>query len=78
MLLLLVVHLAAALVAPALIGWLGRRAFWILALVPASAVAWALSWTTEVRSGHGPVQVVEWIPTLGLELSFRLDSLSCS
>ncbi|GAA4622083.1 Na+/H+ antiporter subunit A [Cellulomonas oligotrophica] len=76
MLLLLVVHLAAALVAPALIAWLGRRAFWILALAPASAVAWALSWTTQVQAGRGPVQVVEWIPTLGLELSFRLDSLS--
>ncbi|WP_309133368.1 Na+/H+ antiporter subunit A [Cellulomonas sp.] len=76
MLLLLTVHLAAALVAPALVAWLGRRAFWVLALAPASAAAWALAHTAVVRDGRGPVEVVEWIPTLGLELSFRLDTLS--
>lgn len=76
MLLLLTVHLAAALVAPVLFRWWGRRAFWALALVPASAAVWALTWTGEVQAGNGPVEVLEWIPSLGLELSFRLDTLS--
>ena len=35
MLLLLAVHLAAAVVAPALVRWMGRKAFWVLALAPA-------------------------------------------
>ncbi|WP_291813874.1 Na+/H+ antiporter subunit A [Cellulomonas sp.] len=76
MLLLLTIHLAAALVAPVLFRWWGRRAFWALALAPASAVVWALSWTGEVQSGNGPAELVEWVPALGLELSFRLDTLS--
>lgn len=76
MLQLLAVHLVAALVAPALVAWIGRRAFWVLALAPASAAVWALTLTGEVMDGRGPVQSVAWIPGLGLELSFRLDTLS--
>nr|WP_221286781.1 Na+/H+ antiporter subunit A [Cellulomonas hominis] len=73
---LLAVHLLAALVAPALVAWIGRKAFWVLALAPASATVWALSLTGRVMDGDGPTQTVEWIPGLGLDLSFRLDTLS--
>ncbi|HEX5331332.1 MAG TPA: proton-conducting transporter membrane subunit, partial [Cellulomonas sp.] len=76
MLLLLAVHVAAALCAPVLVSRLGRKAFWVLALAPASAAVWALAHTSQVAAGHGPVEVVEWIPTLGIELAFRLDTLS--
>ena len=76
MLLLLAVHLAAALCAPVLVDRLGRKAFWVLALAPASAAAWALAHTSQVAAGRGPVEVVQWIPTLGIELAFRLDTLS--
>lgn len=76
MLQLLAVHLLAALVAPALVAWIGRKAFWVLALAPASATVWALSLTGRVMDGDGPTQTVEWIPGLGLDLSFRLDTLS--
>ncbi|WP_454050210.1 Na+/H+ antiporter subunit A [Cellulomonas sp. Marseille-Q8402] len=76
MLQLLTVHLVAALVAPALVAWIGRKAFWVLALAPLSAAVWALSLTGEVMAGDGPVQVVQWVPGLGLELAFRLDTLS--
>ncbi|MDM7829959.1 Na+/H+ antiporter subunit A [Cellulomonas edaphi] len=75
MLLLLAIHLAAAVVAPVLVRWWGRRAFWALALAPASAAVWALSWTSAVREGRGPVEQVQWIPQLGMELTFRLDTL---
>lgn len=74
--LLLAVHLAAALCAPVLVGRLGRKAFWVLALAPASAAVWALAQTSQVAAGRGPVEVVQWIPTLGIELAFRLDTLS--
>lgn len=76
MLLLLAAHLGAALAAPALVRWLGWRAFLVLALVPASAVVWALRWTTAVRDGAGPVETRTWVPQLQLDLAFRLDSLS--
>ncbi|HEY0186567.1 MAG TPA: Na+/H+ antiporter subunit A [Cellulomonas sp.] len=76
MLQLLTVHLAAALVAPALVSWIGRKAFWVLALAPASATVWALSLTDQVMHGDGPTQHLAWVPALGLDLSFRLDTLS--
>ncbi|MBI9115837.1 Na+/H+ antiporter subunit A [Sanguibacter suaedae] len=76
MLLLLVAHAVMALVAPALVSWLGRRAFLVMALAPASAAAYALSRTSQVMAGDHPTEVVEWIPTLGIELSFRMDTLS--
>jgi multicomponent Na+:H+ antiporter subunit A len=73
---LLAVQLAAALCAPFLVSRLGRRAFWVLALAPAAAALWALTQTGRVMAGRGPVEVVGWIPTLGLQLAFRLDTLS--
>lgn len=76
MLFVLVAHLGLALGAPALVSWLGRRAFWVLALAPASAAVYALSWTTRVMEGDHPTQVVEWVPGLGLDLAFRMDTLS--
>jgi len=75
-LVLLVIHLAAAVVAPTFFRLWGRRAFWALALAPASAAGWALSQTAHVRAGAGPTTSVGWIPALGMELSFRLDTLS--
>ena len=76
MLALLVAHLLAALVAPALVAWLGRRAFFVLAAVPGAALVWALRHTGAVLDGRGPEQVVEWVSHLGMSLSFRLDTLS--
>ncbi|MBD8079894.1 Na+/H+ antiporter subunit A [Cellulosimicrobium arenosum] len=76
MLYVLLAHLAMALGAPALVSFLGRRAFLVMALAPASAAAYALAWTERVMHGQQPVQVVEWVPGLGLELAFRMDTLS--
>ncbi|WP_263119624.1 Na+/H+ antiporter subunit A [Cellulomonas sp. RIT-PI-Y] len=76
MLQLLTLHLVAALAAPALVAWIGRKAFWVLALAPAAVTVWALSMTGAVLDGHGPTQTVAWIPALGLDLSFRMDTLS--
>ncbi|WP_083941464.1 Na+/H+ antiporter subunit A [Sanguibacter suarezii] len=76
MLLLLVAHAVLALAAPALVSWIGRRAFLVLALAPASAAVYALSWTSRVMNGEHPTEVVEWIPAIGVSLSFRMDTLT--
>lgn len=76
MLLLLVAHLIAALAAPALVSVLGRRAFLVLALAPASAFVYAVAQSRAVLEGNLPEQVVSWVPSLGVELAFRLDTLS--
>jgi multicomponent Na+:H+ antiporter subunit A len=75
-LLVLVAHLAMALGAPALVSLLGRRAFLVMALAPASAAVYALSRTQRVMEGEHPTTVHEWVPGLGLELAFRMDTLS--
>ena len=75
MLLLLVAHVVMALAAPALVSWLGRRAFLVMALAPASAAVYALTQTGRVMDGEHPTEVISWIPALGVELSFRLDTL---
>ncbi|WP_265520169.1 Na+/H+ antiporter subunit A [Oerskovia flava] len=76
MLPVLVAHLVMALGAPVLFSLLGRKAFLVLALAPASAVVYALTWTGRVMAGEHPTQVIEWVPGLGLELAFRMDTLS--
>jgi multicomponent Na+:H+ antiporter subunit A len=72
----LVAHALAALIAPWLVARIGRRAFPVLALVPAGAVVWAATRTSDVASGGTSESVHQWVPTLGMELAFRLDPLS--
>ncbi|MFC7545457.1 Na+/H+ antiporter subunit A [Plantactinospora sp. GCM10030261] len=76
MLVLLALHLAAALGAPALTRWWGRQAFVVLALVPAVAAGWAVSRTAEVRRGDSVTETYPWIPGLALDLALRLDPVS--
>ncbi|MFB9377167.1 Na+/H+ antiporter subunit A [Kineococcus gynurae] len=76
MLLLLVLHAVAALVAVPLVNALGRRAFWILSLPSVATAAWAALQTSDVLAGRYPTQVVEWVPSLATELAFRMDTLS--
>lgn len=72
----LVAHALAALIAPWLVARIGTRAFPVLAVVPAGAVVWAATRTSDVTSGGTTEVVHEWVPTLGMELAFRLDPLS--
>ncbi len=76
MLAVVVVHTLLALAAPTLVGWIGRKAFWVLSLGPAAAAVYALSQTTAVLDGRPPVERLEWVPSLGLAFDFRLDTLS--
>ncbi len=76
MLPLLAAHLVAALGAPAVVRRLGRRGFLLLALVPASALVWALLRTRDVMRGREPSEHAAWVPQLDMALDFRLDTLS--
>ncbi|GAA5145055.1 Na+/H+ antiporter subunit A [Microbacterium pseudoresistens] len=80
MLMLLAVFAAGALALPLLVRVAGARAFAIAALIPAAAFVHALLLTPRVLAGSDdvgatPYESVEWIPQLGLSLSFRMDVL---
>lgn len=76
LLLVLLVHLAAALVAPALMKLMGRRGFLVLAAAPAAAAIWAVTQTSAVLRGEGPTVSMSWMPAIGMNLDMRLDVLS--
>ncbi|WBB70325.1 Na+/H+ antiporter subunit A [Micromonospora sp. WMMD812] len=76
MLVLLILHLVAALLAPLLVRWWGPRACYPLALAPAAAFGWALARTPAVRDGGAVVETYPWIGQLGLDVALRLTTLS--
>ncbi|MEV0397114.1 Na+/H+ antiporter subunit A [Polymorphospora rubra] len=76
MLVLLALHLVMALCAPLFVRWWGRHAFYPLALAPAAALGWAIAQTAGVRDGRAVVETYPWVPQLGLDLSFRVTTLS--
>lgn len=86
MLTVLIAMFALAFAAPSLFSRLGRSAFFILAAAPAAAFAWLLAMLPAVLSadqsaagdqpGAPPSVTVPWIPSLGLQLAFRLDALA--
>jgi len=73
MITLLAAHFLAAAAAPALVRVLDRRAFLVLALVPAASFAWLLP---QVAAGDAVRQDLEWVPGLGLDLTLRLGEVS--
>jgi multicomponent Na+:H+ antiporter subunit A len=75
MLAILVLHALAAVLAPMLVRSLGRRALYLLALVPAAAFAWAAGQTGRVRDGDPPGETYPWVPQLGADLALRLGTL---
>ncbi len=76
MLLLIGIHALAAICAPMLIKWIGRRAFLLLSLVPLGTFGWTLAQTSAVLRGDYPQAYYLWVPYYGFDLSFRLDILS--
>ena len=73
---LLLLHLLAAALAPWLATVLRSKAFPVLALTPAASFAWLVSVSGDVRAGHLPTQRISWVPGLGIDLDFRLTTLS--
>ncbi len=76
MLVLLLLHLLAGVLAPALVRWWGRQAFLALALVPAAGFGWVLSRAGAVLADAEPRETVPWVPALDLEVALRLDALA--
>ncbi len=60
---------------PLLTHFLGRRAFLLLALVPAGSFGWIAAQAPTIRSGGAVSEVVSWIPSLGVDLALRMGSL---
>lgn len=75
MIALIAAHFVAAAVSPWLVRVLRRRAFLVLALVPLVSFGWALAQTGAVREGRESVQVLDWVPSLDIDLAFRLGAL---
>jgi multicomponent Na+:H+ antiporter subunit A len=75
LLVLIVLHAVAACGAPLLVRLVGRWAFTALATVPAGSLGWVA-----VRSagldGGAVVETTSWLPSLQLELAFRMDALA--
>ncbi|MGY1659717.1 Na+/H+ antiporter subunit A [Geodermatophilus sp. SYSU D00705] len=76
MLVLLLLHLLAGVLAPVFVRWWGRQAFLVLALVPAAAFVWALAQLGTVLGGEDVRETVPWIPALDLDVALRLDALA--
>ncbi len=68
---------ALALLAPLVVRVAGRASGWVLALAPLTFCAWYASNLTAI--GNGAVitpDAIEWVPQLGLAITFRLDGLA--
>ncbi|MGH3423720.1 MAG: Na+/H+ antiporter subunit A [Nocardioidaceae bacterium] len=76
MLAALTLHLLAAATAPALVRWLDRRAFLVLALAPAASFAWFVAQAPRVTGSGTVTTTYAWVPALHLELAFALSTLT--
>lgn len=77
MLALILLHLVATAIAPALVRQLDRRAFLVLAIAPAVSCGWFAAQAPRLGSPTGAlVTTYDWVPSLGLELSFRLSTVT--
>ncbi|QEV98690.1 Na+/H+ antiporter subunit A [Microbacterium caowuchunii] len=76
----MLVILAAFGILPLLLPWLvrriGARAFYAAAVLPIGAFGYTVWLTPQVLGGDIPFETYEWIPSLGIALSMRMDVLS--
>lgn len=76
MVLLVALHFLAAAVAPALVRVLDRKAFPVLALVPAASFVWLLGPVAQATRGEPTTEQWTWIATLGLHVDMTITTLS--
>lgn len=76
MLVLLLLFGVTGLLVPLLARWLGRHVFLLLAALPAAAAVWVALQAPAVLGGSPVTEYLNWIPELGIGLSFRLDGLA--
>lgn len=92
MLPVLALHFTVAAGAPWIFRWMGRSAFFVLAAVPAGSLVWlafqgpsaydagpvaaAAAGTSAASPARGIIESWDFIPTLGVQIAFRLDPLA--
>jgi multicomponent Na+:H+ antiporter subunit A len=76
MLTIIITLFAAAILAPTVCRIAGRASGWILALLPLGLTAYLAGSAPSVWSGEPISTATRWVPSLGLDLTFRLDGLS--
>lgn len=78
MLTLLIALVAATVAAPVLLRTVGRAGFAILALVPLAGFIWMVRLFSDgvFRDGGEIVAAYQWMPSVHLNLEFRLDALA--
>ena len=54
----------------------GRLRGWLFALLPLILTGYFLSFTPAITAGEAITASYQWVPSLGVQLSFRLDGLS--
>ncbi len=69
-------HFVAAAVWPVLVQWLGRRAFVLLALVPAASAIWLLPRVIDASQGATSVERYSWAGRIGLDLDLIINPVS--
>ena len=72
----IVAALAGALIARPAASFLGRNTGWVMCLIPLAIFASLLMQAGQVASGGALTAQLAWVPSLGVELSFRLDGFS--
>ncbi|TYQ07584.1 UNVERIFIED_ORG: multicomponent Na+:H+ antiporter subunit A [Gordonia westfalica J30] len=65
-----------ALIAPAVIHWIGTRGFYILALAPLCALIWVISHWPAPEADRAVVETVSWVPSLQMDIATRFDTLT--
>ncbi|PWV81699.1 multisubunit sodium/proton antiporter MrpA subunit [Halomonas sp. A11-A] len=65
-----------AALAPLFHRWFGDRTSFFLAAFPASLALWFLTQLPAVMAGETLVFAMEWVPSLGMSLTFVVDGLS--
>jgi multicomponent Na+:H+ antiporter subunit A len=71
---LLGLHAVTAVLAAAGGRLLGRRAFWLTGVAPAATAVWAAAQAPAIMAGEAVEATYPWVPSIGLDVSFRLDA----
>ena len=72
---LIALHAVLAALTPLLVKRMGAKVFYILTLAPLVSGVWLIMQAPAILSGGMYVEAVNWIPTLGVDLTLRMGLL---
>lgn len=73
---IIIIALAGAAVARPAADLLGKASGWVMSLVPLALFVTILQHSGDVASGGSVIATMSWVPSLGVELTLRLDGFS--